>query len=96
MAAKIRALEVERANGTVRKVVMVLETIESTPIIRYKAIFVPDLKNHDKMRTLAKYFYNELGSLVDYNANIPNEIFGRMARTAAAIMFKKHLKGEDQ
>lgn len=96
MAAKIRALEVERANGTVRKVVMVLETIESMPIIRYKAVFVPNPISHGKMKTAAKYFYNELGLLVDYNANVPSEIFNRMARNAAAIMFEKHQKGEDQ
>lgn len=96
MATQIRALEVQRVNGTVQKVTMVLETIESTPIIRYKVVFVPDSTSCGKMKTAAKYFYNELGSLVDYNANVPSEIFNRMARNAAAIMFEKHQKGEDR
>ena len=90
MATRIRPLEVERSNGIVQKVVMVLETIEDKPIIRYRVIFVPDPKNRAKMKVLAKCFYNELGSMVSDKANVPSEIFNRMARTAVAIMFGKY------
>lgn len=77
-----------KVNRETREAVIAYMDIWSSPeIIRYRVIFVPNDKKW--VKPIVKEFYDELGRLVDIQANIPDDIYHRMAKRAAAVLFEK-------